>query len=302
MHPMALFVLLAGCSVEALDRIPADNAASRTAGDTDAGVSADTGDSDPSRDTATTPGASDSEATSSVMLTDIAIPATLTAGEALAVEWRVTSAAGLGTSGEGPATWMTVGGASGWTRWCAFPTMAERIAGDAYDGVYRATCAFPATAPNGAYSVWISAADAYGNGPSGFEEAGSFEVVAGSEDAAPPVVTAVELTPEVVSAGATVVATFRVTDASGVEYAVPWVTGPNGFLTAPDGGLWVEYAAAVLESGDARDGVWTTDLRLRTDAMPGTYTVSFSAGDAVGNREYAWGSADAPSFVVDDGS
>jgi hypothetical protein len=232
-------------------------------------------------------------------LLELVVPATVQAGGTLEVVWRVTSAAGLGLLDDGPATWMFVGGPSGWVTWCDFPTAAARVSGDERDGVYRATCAVPETTPDGTYHVEVHAYDVAGARSPDDGLSATTRVVGGSADAAVPELLSIEVVTPVVGPGDEVVVRVTARDESGVAFLMPWVLGPNGLFAAPAGGLWADGPLAELVSGDAREGVWEARLTLIDAAEPGVYALSVSVGDVVGNRTHEWLGELAPRFEVE---
>jgi hypothetical protein len=220
-------------------------------------------------------------------ISDVSVPATVTAGSTLTVSWRVTDPSGVADMAGSTPSWMKVGGSSGWvSTWCAFPTIATRVSGTAGDGRFQATCQLPATVVNDVYSVWIGASDVFGNTA---ETSGSdgFTVVGGSADSAPPVVTDLTISPANPSPGSAITFRWRATDETGVSYVIPWAFGPNGFLTNPETGvLWLSYDAGVLVSGTPQDGTYAVTLQLNAAAPAGTYTIWLSRADVLGNRTY----------------
>lgn len=112
-----------------------------------------------------------------------------------------------------------------------------------------------------------------------------FEIQGGSADSEAPVISEVALSATTASPGAILTMTWRVTDQTGVDYALPWVTGPNGFFTDPAGALWVGMPEApTLLSGTIQDGVWAIELPVSELAVAGAYTFWASSRDIVGNR------------------
>jgi hypothetical protein len=229
------------------------------------------------------------------VISDLAI-AGAAAGSTMTVTLRLSDPSGVYQFEEGDGAWMSIGGAPGWiTEWCGFALVATRTAGSPTDGTYRATCAIPATAVNGTYSLFVSAADIHGNNT--YADPVDFAIVNGSNDDDVPVISDLELSGEVFAPGDEITFTYRVTDETGVRYTVPWAFGPNGFLVnLATGRLWLEYAAATLVSGDARDGVYQVTLRLSEEAIAGTYTLWFSVGDTLGNRTFSSTSANGFAY------
>jgi hypothetical protein len=221
-------------------------------------------------------------------ISEVTVPATVTAGTRLTVSWRVTDPSGIAdVSIYGPTVWMKVGGPSGWINtWCAFPTYATRISGTAVDGRFQATCDLPATVVNGEYSVWLGAASLSGNS---VETSGSdgFTVIGGATDSAPPVVTRLTISSANPAPGSSITFRWRATDETGVSYVMPWAFGPNGFLTdQATGALWLGSDSGRLVSGTAQDGTYEVTLQLSAAAPAGTYTVWLSRADLLGNKVY----------------
>ncbi|MEI8357151.1 MAG: hypothetical protein RL698_792 [Pseudomonadota bacterium] len=226
---------------------------------------------------------------------DVVVPAPFSAGSTLVFTWQVTDVSGVYDIAEGqPGTTAFVGGPSGWVRFCTFGLAGKRIAGDEKSGVYEARCDFPASTPNGTYSVFVGASDLYGN--QAFSSGTTFEVVAGSTDAAVPSLTEVRTDAATYAPGAAVTFTFRATDATGVAYVVPWAFGPNGRLVDDAGRLWLDYAVAGLVSGDAKDGRYSVTLKLSDTAASGTYVLWFSIGDVLDNRDFTPTAVDGAAF------
>ena len=224
-------------------------------------------------------------------IAEVSLPAQITAGSELVVTWRITDAAGVGLLDDGgPATWMQIGGAPGWLSWCGFQVPATRIAGDALDGTYRATCLIPTGVPNDQYGIHIGAYDLAGTTTPATER-GTFRIAGGTDDTAPPVVTSVAIEGAIPGPGGTLVLTWRAADPSGIDYVLPWIFGPNGLLvTQPNGEQWFGMPTSpVRTSGDATDGRYRQELPASTLLAPGTYKVWFSGRDLPGNRFYDGG-------------
>lgn len=234
------------------------------------------------------------------VISEIDVPAEATPGAPLVVTWRATDATGLGLLEGGPASWVYLSGAPGWITWCGFPVPSERISGTALDGRYRIVCPVPAAVPNGEYGVRIGAYDLGGAGSS-VDDAGTFRIAAGSADQEAPVVSDVTRIGAVPGPGGTLVLEYRATDATGIDYVLPWVFGPNGRLTNEAGALWFGMGEdPVRLSGDARDGRYRVALPAVQDLAAGTYQVWFSGRDTLGSRMYDGGPTGVGylSFVV----
>lgn len=222
-------------------------------------------------------------------ISDILIPATIRPGETLTMSWRVVAPAGLDTIvtdtlGTAPGTWARIGGPPGWITWCPFTMYTTRVSGTATDGRYETSCVLPAALPNGVYSVFISALDVEGQRAEN-NGADTFTVVGGSDDASPPTVSEVTVSPALPVAGEAITIAWRARDETGVAGVIPWAFGPNGRLTDDAGALWLGYDTGVLVSGDERDGRYEVTLPVSANAAPGTYVIWFSVRDVLGNRE-----------------
>lgn len=230
--------------------------------------------------------------TTGPQISDVQIPAELTAGETLTVTWRVTDPSGIDTPGGlflggfGPNTQALFGGPPGWLSFCPFPGEPTRISGNSTDGVYQSSCDFPATTPNGTYSVILQAADVFENRFDGFSRFFDFEVVGGSDDNVVPELFDIRTDAATYAPGDEVTITFRATDDTGVAGVIPWAYGPNGQLSGPDGALWLSYDLATLVTGDATDGTYSITLKLNDAAAAGNYSFYFSVRDVLGNRAY----------------
>lgn len=225
-------------------------------------------------------------------ISNVQIPAELTAGETLTVWWRVADPSGIDSPGAralggfGPNTQMIVGGPSGFLSFCDFPGEGARISGTSTDGVYQSSCEFPATTPNETYTVMLRAADVYGNVVPGFSQNYDFKVVNGAADNLVPVVSDIRTDASAYAPGDQITITFRATDQTGVAGVIPWAYGPNGQLVDASGALWLAYDLAILVGGDATDGTYSVTLKLSATAAAGTYNLYFSVRDVLGNRSY----------------
>lgn len=273
----------------------ADAGAGRDTVNGGAGVDQLTGGTDPDRLTATAgdtcaPDLADQISgpcvvdTTAPVISEISVPATVTAGSTLTVSWRVTDPSGVGTiNGNGPATLFSVGGAPGFLRWCEPFTRVPLASGTAFDGRYQVSCQVPANAVNDTYSVFIVSVDAFGNRASS-DWVVNFQVVGGSSDSAAPVVSELSTSAATYAPGAPVTFRWRATDATGVSNIMPWVFGPNGLLVNGNGALWTSIGETRLVSGTPTDGIYEVTQNLLVDAAPGTYRVWLAGSDVVGNR------------------
>ena len=97
---------------------------------------------------------------------------------------------------------------------------------------------------------------------------------AAAEDVDPPVVSDVSV-PDSVVAEESVTVTWRVTDASGVQWPYAQVTGPTG--------LHLSCAMAEMTGGSATDGTWSQICPVHEASSNGTYSVWINTTDVVGN-------------------
>ncbi|CAB4900119.1 unannotated protein [freshwater metagenome] len=222
------------------------------------------------------------------VISGVTAPTTINAGTTLSISWRASDPSGLWIADlNTPTAWIVVGGANGYVSWCAFPTPGQQVSGTASDGQFTATCALPVNTVNGAYDFWIDALDVFGNHPA-IRSTGTFTVTNGAVDADAPVISNVTTSGTTFAAGGSITVDWHATDATGVAGAIPWAFGPNGLLVdKPNGELWLSYAVGTLVSGTTTDGNYRVTLTLNAQAMPGTYSLWFSASDVLGNRSYA---------------
>lgn len=207
---------------------------------------------------------------------DISVPRQVQAGDVVVFEWSASDPNGI------EQTNARVGGASGYVTWCPFPIAARRISGDEELGRYTAQCTVPANAPNGEYTVFFQASGRTG-APSGIDWQGTFEVVNGSSDTAPPAISEVSV-PQSASVGDSITITWRAVDPSGVDYSIAWFS--NGGFALSDGTRVVDYGDLGVKriSGNEFDGVYSQTIRF-TDRSPlGTYSIWLSRRDGVGNK------------------
>lgn len=225
--------------------------------------------------------------TSGPTISDVVVPSVVDAGTQLVVSWRVSDPSGTADSSGNPVTWMKIGGANGWiSTWCAFPTLATPITDAVGDGRFQATCELPTSVVDGTYTVFIGAADVFGN-TSETTGTDSFTVVAGASDAVPPTVTEFTFAPLSPAPGEELVFQWRATDETEVSYVMPWAFGPNGFLVdLATGKLWLDSQSGILVSGTSKDGIYEIKLRVSPAAIAGTYTLWLSRGDTLGNKTF----------------
>jgi len=222
------------------------------------------------------------------VISEVTAPVTVDAGSTLSISWRLSDSSSLWRpDANTPTSWMKVGGASGWVRFCGFPARAEQVSGTTNDGRFTATCELPADTVNGTYDFWIDGLDIFGNHPA-VEATGSFTVTNGVADDDAPVASEVQA-PTTAVKGGTVTITFRATDESGVAGVFPYVFGPNGYVrdaaTEATPGTYGSYTPERI-SGDDKDGVYRITLTLADDAPSGQYKIWFAAYDIYGNKSF----------------
>lgn len=230
------------------------------------------------------------------VISEIEYSSPVQAGGQLKVSWRITDSSGIQDMPEGPATWLRIGGPSGWvTTWCGFTLNGTRVSGDAFDGRYEASCTLPANAVNDQYSLFLGAVDLLGNSA---ENGGSdtFTVIDGSSDNAVPVISEFTLSSTQFAPGNSITFTWRATDATGVDYVIPWAVGPNGLLVDGSGKLWMSWGIPQRVSGDALDGRYEITAQLSDSAMTGVYNLWVSMRDVLGNKDYRPDSVDGTPF------
>lgn len=213
-------------------------------------------------------------------LSVVTSPSKVTAGQTATFTWRATDASGI------QSTQASIGGRSGWiTNWCGFQVVGVLVSGDDRDGVYSFECAIPANAPSQEYSIIISASDNFGNGTD--TASASFTVVGGSSDVSIPSIGEPQM-PQSVEPGETFTVRTRVTDETATAYVYVWINyNVYNVVNIATMRTWVEYESdPLLVSGTAQDGVWEQRFTFRPDSPAGVYTLWFSVGDSLGNRNY----------------
>jgi hypothetical protein len=240
--------------------------------------------------------------TAAPVISEITVPASVTAGSTLTVSWRVTDASGVGTiDGTGPATLFSLGGAPGFITWCQPFTRVPLTSGTATDGRYQVSCPVPANAVNDTYSLNIISVDVFGTRAAS-EWVVDFQVVGGSSDNVAPVVSELSTSAATYAPGAPVTFRWRATDATGVANVMPWVFGPNGLLVDGSGALWTSIGETRLVSGTPTDGVYEVTQNLVAGAAPGTYRVWLAGSDVVGNRFFEPYTVNGAEFSFQVGS
>jgi len=208
-------------------------------------------------------------------------PAMVSAGETVTFRWRGVDASGVAL------TMASIGGPSGWvTTWCGFQTPGTRVSGDDRDGLYTLECVIPANAPSqSGYTIFISGSDNFGNAAPGVSS--DFTVTGGSSDTSSPEVRDVQVLGGM-EPGSTFTLRSRAIDESGVKYAYAWINYKIYSVVDPATmRLFVDYVSSPeLVEGDEYDGVWEQKFSIREDTPAGVYTIWFSIGDTVGNRQY----------------
>jgi len=213
-----------------------------------------------------------------VVITDVVVPAVVTAGTTVTFTWRAVDAGGVSNTN------LRFGGYSGWiTSWCGFVTVADLVSGTAVDGTYQASCSVPDNAVNGSYTVFLTATDMFGNN-SAWDSSTQFDftVDGGAADGVPPTVSDIEARVD----GASVVVRWHAADTSGVAGQSAWAAH-NVYSFASVAGPYFSYNAAVLVEGDATDGVYEQRIDRRSIAPDGTYTVWLTTIDTLGNKSFA---------------
>ncbi len=212
------------------------------------------------------------------VITDVVVPEVVTAGRTVTFTWRAVDTGGVVNTN------MRFGGYSGWiTSWCDFVVVADLVSGTAVDGTYQASCAVPANAVNGSYTVFLTASDMFGNN-SAWDSSTQFDFVVdgGAADGAPPSVSDIEARVD----GGSVVVRWHATDSSGVAGQSAWAAH-NVYSFASVQGPYFEYNAVVLVEGDATDGVYEQRIDRRSISPDGTYTVWLTTIDSLGNKSFA---------------
>jgi len=238
-------------------------------------------------------------------ITDVTLPSVVNAGETITVTWRVTDASGIDTlgagpnGGVGPNTRAMLTGTPGYVYWSGCSLEVSRISGSSSDGVYQASCAVPAAAPNDTYYFMISAADMFGNPLPDYSRFFEFEVQNGSSDYDAPSVSYAGGLADSNRAGDEVTFTLRGTDETGIAGIAVFVLGPNGRLVDDQTVGWIDASDTSLTSGTAQDGTYTVKIKLAVTAIPGEYKFLLGFSDTIGNR--AWNEASYvgyPSITV----
>lgn len=203
-------------------------------------------------------------------ISDIAVPETVAAGTDLVMDWKVTDSTGV-------VSWARIGGRNGWATWC-FDTQPVR---DENGPGFSLSCAVPQVIPNDDYTVFIGAADDLGNYT---ETQVDVRIVGGSDDIEAPVVVSPPTLPDL-EPGDRFTLRWELSDPSGVLYTEAWVYTPEYSLVGYDRKPGSTTSPATLVAGDVRDGVWEQEFTLSPEASEGSYLVTLSVRDSVGNRD-----------------
>lgn len=203
-------------------------------------------------------------------ISDISVPGSVAAGTDLVMSWKAADAAGV-------VAWARVGGRNGWASWC-FDTQPVR---DESGAGFSLSCAVPAVIPNDEYTVFMGAADDLGNYT---ETQVNFRIVGGSDDIEAPVVVSPPTLPDL-EPGQPFTLRWELSDASGVLYTEAWIYTPEHSLVGYDQKPGSSTTPATLVTGDERDGVWEQVFTLSPEASEGSYLVTLSVRDSVGNRD-----------------
>lgn len=211
----------------------------------------------------------------------IEVPTSVTAGTTFTARFSVADPSGVDP--QSPAAFL--GGTSGWiTNWCGFPLVPKQVSGGATDSVWSISCAVPAEAVSGTYSLFLGAQDFFANSAwlsPGTTGTGDFAVVGGNSDNQAPVVSAFT-GPATATAGSPVTFTWKATDTTGVGSAGAWVYGPAGPLPFESyGGTF-----SAQSSGPATDASFTQTVTVPANAPAGTYSVYVATVDTLGNRVF----------------
>jgi hypothetical protein len=208
------------------------------------------------------------------------VPASVTAGTSFTATFTLKDQSGVDPQSPN----VKIGGAPGLiTSWCGTHILATLASGSATSGIWSMTCAVPATAVTGSYSLSIDAQDTFANWAS---LGADFDVVGGSADDKAPAISSV-VVPAKVARGAGVTFTWKATDATGVANAVAWVFGPSGIVDSK-GVLVVDYGnfASQRTAGSSTEGTYAQTVTVPATAELGTYSLWLSVADDLGNKTY----------------
>jgi Ca2+-binding RTX toxin-like protein len=204
------------------------------------------------------------------------------AGTTIKLNWTASDASGIDKS------WGSIGGPPGWiTNWCGFAIEAQRISGDAKNGVYQIECTVPENAVDETYYLFVSASDLLGNSTSNSPQI-TFTISEGSSDNRAPEVIEINLDSRA-EPGAEFSLTISASDETGVSSVYGWIMKDGGgFASYPDIGLYADaLGPALLISGNSKSGTYKQTLRFSEKAPAGTYTLWLSVVDDSGNKSFA---------------
>jgi hypothetical protein len=109
------------------------------------------------------------------------VPSTIEAGKTFTATFSLRNPSNVDPQSPN----VRIGGAPGWiVNWCGFPVLATRTSGTAVDGIWSVSCAVPATAVTGSYSLFVAAQDFFGNSTmlSPAPTKGEFDLTGGNAD------------------------------------------------------------------------------------------------------------------------
>jgi len=211
-------------------------------------------------------------------ISDVQIPANVRAGSSLTFKWRVADPDLVSATG------VRVGWASGIFSSCGFGELGTLESGTTRDGEWSYTCWIPSNAVSTEYSVSVWASDMLGH--TSDISGSAFFIDGGNDDSSPPEYTNVRVFNDV-TAGGTLTVKWTLTDRSGIEGAVMWISGPGGFTNLSTEKPYADYGTLVLsrecnEEGNSCDITQTVQIDPTSPA--GLYTLWVSATDKLGNK------------------
>jgi hypothetical protein len=207
------------------------------------------------------------------------------AGTTIKLNWSASDASGIEKS------WASIGGPPGWiTGWCGFAIEAQRISGDARNGVYQIECTVPENAVDETYSLFVSASDLLGNSTVNSPQI-TFSISGGTSDNEAPEVIEINLDSNA-KPGEDFSLIVSAWDETGIASIYGWIMkdggGFGGFASYPDVGLYADaLGPAQLITGTGKSGTYKQTLRFSEKAPAGTYTLWLSVVDDSGNRSFA---------------
>jgi hypothetical protein len=204
------------------------------------------------------------------------------AGTTIKLNWSASDASGIEKS------WASIGGPPGWiTGWCGFAIEAQRISGDARNGVYQIECTVPENAVDETYSLFVSASDLLGNSTVNSPQI-TFSISGGTSDNEAPEVIEINLDSNA-KPGEDFSLIVSAWDETGIASIYGWIMKDGGgFASYPDVGLYADaLGPAQLITGTGKSGTYKQTLRFSEKAPAGTYTLWLSVVDDSGNRSFA---------------